>query len=219
MVHQVFIDLDYLLARNATAGTDLPRVSLKLRTDETVAFAFMSRGFTQAVTGFANGKVVVKQSPTSAVLLLDTTLETSGSGSATVYEAVWTADQMDGPDGGALRTYMASVCTPPRLERDAWMEIQWTDDNGQHSVYFAITLVPTFNDPADEAPDPNAVQADAYVAARAVCYDRAQTLTEAQAWQALGNLGVTFVNGTLRFVMPDGSVAYAALIAGEPPTP
>ena len=75
------------------------------------------------------------------------------------------------------------------------------------------------------SPNPEEDGSDAFVAARAVCYDRTQTLTDEQKLQALANVGIvgiksiTFVNGCLRFVFDNDDVAFAFLNSGEPPAP
>jgi hypothetical protein len=152
MIHTVFIDLDKEVARAATTGTGLPAVSLKLRTEQTIAFAFMTDGVVAAVSGWTSGKCVLKETRKSAVLLLDSTLDTSGSGTTTRYKAVWTASTLDGPADGALDKFMGETVEP----KSCWAEVEWVDASGTHSVAFPISLVPTFNSDEDEAPDPAA---------------------------------------------------------------
>lgn len=152
MIHTVFLDLANEVARASTTGTALPSIGLKLRTDQILAFAFMTDGVVAEVEGWVSGKVVIKDTPTSDVLLLDTTLDVSGSGEDTRYTAAWTSATLDGPNDGALLTFLGDSTDPVECHA----EIQWTDDNGTHAVAFTISLIPSYNAPADEAPDPAA---------------------------------------------------------------
>lgn len=150
MIHTVFIDQALELARKANTGTELPSVGLKIRTAQTIAFAFTASGTVGAVAGWVSGKAVIKEKPTSPVLLIDATLDAGGTGEDTRYNAVWTAETLDGPTDGALRQFIADETQP----KECWCEVEWIDAAGTHSVSFPITLIPTFNDPEDEAPDP-----------------------------------------------------------------
>lgn len=150
MIHTVFIDQPLELPRKANTGTELPQVGLKIRTAQTIAFAFMTSGIVAAVAGWISGKCVIKAQPTCPVLLIDTTLDAAGADADTRYNAVWTAATLDGPTDGALRQFMADATAP----KECWCEVEWIDAGGTHSVSFPITLVPTFNDPEDVAPDP-----------------------------------------------------------------
>jgi len=150
VIHTVYIDQALERARKAATGNDLPQVGLKIRTEQTIAFAFTASGTVAAVEGWVSGKAVIKEKPTSPVLLIDAALDAAGAGEGTRYNAVWTAATLDGPTDGALRQFMADETQP----KECWCEVEWIDAAGTHSASFPITLIPTFNDPEDEAPDP-----------------------------------------------------------------
>lgn len=147
MTHTVFIDLVNHVARAAATGSALPSVGIKHLTQQTLAFAFHTSGTVAAVTGWTTGRVVLKATPTSDVLLLDTTLATTGTGTTTRYSAEWAAADCD---SAALRTLIGSSTEP----LDVWAEIQWTADSGTHAVAFPVQIVPTFNLSSDDPPDP-----------------------------------------------------------------
>lgn len=150
MIQTVFIDQVLELARKANTGTEQPLVGLKIRTAQTLSFAYMTSGVVAAVAGWVSGKCVVKEHSKAPVLLIDAALDVTGSGSDTRYNAVWTAATLDGPTDGALRLFMGDTTAPKRC----WCEVEWIDGTGTHSVSFPITLIPTLNDPEDEAPPP-----------------------------------------------------------------
>jgi hypothetical protein len=147
VTHTVFIDLDSHVATASATGTAAPDLPLKHLTKQTLAFAFHSSGTVTAVTGWSTGRVVIKATPTSDVLLLDTTLAATGSTTSTRYSAEWAAVDCD---SAALRTLIGASVEP----LDVFAEIQWTADSGTHAVAFPIQIVPTFNLPEDDPPDP-----------------------------------------------------------------
>ena len=159
MTHTVFIDLDSHVATASATGTAAPDVPLKHLTKQTLAFAFHSSGTVAAVTGWTEGRVVIKATPTSDVLLLDTTLAETGSTTSTRYSAEWAAVDCD---SAALRTLIGASVEP----LDVFAEIQWTADSGTHAVAFPIQIVPTFNLPEDDPPDPTEAASWTWLKAR-----------------------------------------------------
>ena len=159
MTHTVFIDLDNHVATASATGTAAPDVPLKHLTKQTLAFAFHSGGTVSEVTGWSTGRVVIKAAPTSDVLLLDTTLAATGSTTSTRYSAEWAAVDCD---SAALRTLIGASVEP----LDVFAEIQWTAGSGTHAVSFPIELVPTFNLPEDDPPDPTATASWTWLKAR-----------------------------------------------------
>lgn len=164
MTHTVFIDLDSHVATASATGTAAPDVPLKHLTKQTLAFAFHSGGTVSAVTGWSTGRVVIKATPTSDVLLLDTTLAATGSTTSTRYSAEWAAVDCD---SAALRTLIGASVEP----LDVFAEIQWTADSGTHAVSFPIQIVPTFNLPEDDPPDPTADASWTWLKARLAAGD------------------------------------------------
>jgi len=159
VTHTVFIDLDSHVATASATGTAAPDVPLKHLTKQTLAFAFHSGGTVSAVTGWSAGRVVIKATPTSDVLLLDTTLAATGSTTSTRYSAEWAAVDCD---SAALRTLIGASVEP----LDVFAEIQWTADSGTHAVAFPIQIVPTFNLPEDDPPDPTEAASWTWLKAR-----------------------------------------------------
>lgn len=164
MTHTVFIDLDSHVATASATGTAAPDVPFKHLTKQTLAFAFHSGGTVSAVTGWTTGRVVIKATPTSSVLLLDTALVETGSTTSTRYSAEWAAVDCD---SAALRTLIGASVEP----LDVYAEIQWTADSGTHSVSFPIELVPTFNLPEDDPPDPTSDASWTWLKARLAAGD------------------------------------------------
>ena len=206
MIHTVYIDTDTEVARKATAGTELPSVALKLRTDQTLAFAFMSGGTVGPVTGWNSGKCTLRENPTTDVLLLDLLLDVTGATTATRYNAAWTATTLDGPTDGALRTFMAGAVEP----KVCWCEITWIDAAGTHAVSFPMLLIPSFSDVDDEAPPPNTSSSWAWLKARLAAGDNitftvdetAKTITISAAgggsvtWDSIPDKPSTFAPAT-----------------------
>jgi hypothetical protein len=159
VTHTVFIDLDSHVATASATGTAAPDVPLKHLTKQKLAFAFHSGGTVAAVTGWSTGRVVIKATPTSDVLLLDTTLAATGSTTSTRYSAEWAAVDCD---SAALRTLIGASVEP----LDVFAEIQWTADSGTYAVAFPIQIVPTFNLPEDAPPDPTSDAAWEWIKAR-----------------------------------------------------
>jgi hypothetical protein len=145
VTHTVFIDLNSHVVTASATGTAAPDVPLKHLTKQTLAFAFHSGGTVSAVAGWSTGRVVIKATPTSDVLLLDPTLAATGSTTSTRYSAEWAAADCD---SAALRMLIGASVEP----LDVFAEIQWTADSGTHAVAFPIQIVPTFNLPEDDPP-------------------------------------------------------------------
>ncbi len=226
MIQTVFIDVDSLEARAASTGSDLPAVILRQRNDETVEFAFMSGGTVAALDGFVSARCIVRELPTEDVLLLDNTLEEDGTDTSTRYKAVWTPSTLDGPVGGALRTFLAQPVLPVagRLAHDCWMEVVWVDASGTHSVSFPIKILPAFYDPDEPGPDPLDPAKEDWLTARSVRFDLAQTLTGDQAAQALANIGISGIRsmtktagGFLEIEDAGGNPFWLPLTSGHAP--
>jgi hypothetical protein len=164
VTHTVFIDLVNHVARAAATGSALPSVGIKHLTQQTLAFAFHTAGTVAAVTGWVEGRVVLKATPTSDVLLLDTTLTATGTGTTTRYSAEWAAADCD---SAALRTLIGDSTEP----LDVWAEIQWTDADGTYAVAFPVQIVPTFNLSSDDPPDPAADASWDWIKARLAAGD------------------------------------------------
>lgn len=117
-------------------------------------------------------------------------------------------------DGADLRALLGDEPTA-----EITFELAWTIDSVVERAAWPAICENAIIRSGDGAPNPVEDASDTFVAARALCYDRAQELTGAQRWQALANLGITFVNGCLRVVMANGDINHIELNSGEPPAP
>lgn len=124
-------------------------------------------------------------------------------------------DQIDGAD---LRTLLGD-----ERQVEVQFELAWTIDAVVERVAWPAVCENAVVRNTDGAPDPEEDASDAFVEARAVLYDRAQTLTTVEAAQALANLGISgiktasIVRGCLRLVLTNDDVTHLPLTSGEPP--
>ena len=148
MTHTVVIDLSAtpFAARAAAGYTSAPSVRFKHLTTQSLAFAFATSGTIAAVSGWVEGRVVMKATPNGEVLLLDAALEESGSDVGKRYTAAWAAEENDGDD---LRAFLAAS---KGEALPCWAEIQWADSAGTHAVAFEIEFEPSFNLDTDGPP-------------------------------------------------------------------
>lgn len=196
MTHPVFIDIPNRAARVSSTLTQAPSPRLVHRCDEVLSFAMMEASGTVApVTDWTEGRAIVRLTPGGDILLLDAMLTDNGeSGTARRYTANWTSATMTSPALNQLlqdrTTDLACTC-----------EIMWIAGGVTNRVTFEIAIAPAFNDPGeDDPPDPTEAASEAWLTARAVRFDVAQTLTSEQRVQALANLGITIgEDGKLTF--------------------
>lgn len=213
MTHTIHVFTATRRARAALTGTALPQVAITHLAGITLAFAFVGEdGETIGALGgsVSSARCVVKALPTSDVLLLDSTLDITGTGTSTRYNAVWDDSAVD---SSAMRTFLAD-----EVSKDAYCEVEWTIDGDTARVAFPITILAAFLRPADTAPDPAAEDADTWLTARAVRFDAEQTLTNAQIVQALANLGIRITaGGYIEFTNSSGDKLHVGLNTGTAP--
>lgn len=129
------------------------------------------------------------------------------------YEFEW-----DAIDSADLRSLLGR-------EKSAEVEIEvaWTIDGIVERVAWPAIVENANLRTTDGPPDPTEDESDTFVADRAVCYDRAQTLDTAEKAQALLNLGISgfktasIVRGCIRLVLTNDDVVHVPLTSGEPP--
>lgn len=200
-------------ARSALAGGGAPAVVMTHLAQFTLSVAFVDDdNETIAPLGgdASSARCIVKTLPTASALLLDAELELTGTDTAARYEAEW--DDAD-LDSEALRTALGN-----KLELDAYLEIEWTIDGNTQRSAFPILIRNAFFRPDDTAPDPAAEASETWLAARAVRFDAAQTLTDAQIARALLNLGIRITaGGYLELTNSDGDLLHIGLNTGAAP--
>ena len=144
--------------------------------------------------------------PTAAALIYLATVSATG---ADYYDFEWAAI-----DSADLRTLLGT-----EKSVDVVAELSWTLGTTVERVAWPMLVENANLRTTDGPPDPVEDASDTFVRARAVVYDADQTLTGAQRWQALENLGITLVHGSLRIVLANGDIANVPLNSGEPTAP
>ena len=210
----LYIDTENFRCYTSTARLDAPVVRPRLQSHLKLTTYFFTPGSDPALLTGATFRVALKEAaaPSGSVLALLSAATDSG---ADYYEFEWAQI-----DSSALRTLLDD-----NESAEAVLEIEWTLSATVERVSIPVVINNAWIRTDDAAPNPEEDGSDAFVAARAVCYDRTQTLTDEQKLQALANVGIvgiksiTFVNGCLRFVFDNDDVAFAFLNSGEPPAP
>lgn len=188
----------------------MPKVTTKLQQWFRPYFAFYSSGSSPVALSSPALRFVVKLTPTGDPFIFSSTFDTETSAGYTRYFCTITS-----VDAAALRTALGDL---DKLECTG--EIEWTVAGVVSRVAFPVLIANANLRSTDGPPNPTADASDAFVAARAICYDRTQsTLTDAQRWKALNNLGFTFVYGALRFKTADGDIVHLPCTSGEPTAP
>lgn len=165
MTQNFVINRDLLVARAALTGSQLPVVSITHLAALTIKVAFAT-GSPLAQGSLGDGatvRCVLKETPTGDVLLMDATMTASGTGSSTVYEAVW--DDAD-VDSTALRAFLADATASENWSRKAWLEVEWTISGSTERVFLPVDVRVSFHLPEDDAPDPAADASWAWLKAR-----------------------------------------------------
>ena len=125
------------------------------------------------------------------------------------YDFEWSAI-----DSAALRSLLGKL---PFADCNA--ELSWTIGSTVERVSWSMQVINANLRTTDGPPNPVEPESDTFVRERALCYDAAQTLTDAQRMRALQNLGITIVNGALRLLDANGDAVHVGLNSGEPTAP
>ena len=173
----IYVNTETVTAHCTPTGNGPPRVICTLLAQWQARFSFFVTGEDPAAVAGITLRCVLKEVPTGAVLLASTT--------ATLSAAVYTFD-FASVDSSGLRTLIGDA---DQIELQG--EIEWTLSGRVERVYFPVTVLNSRHRPDDGAPDPAASASNAWLSARAVRFDEAQTLTTEQKAQARTNIGVT----------------------------
>jgi hypothetical protein len=173
----IYVNTETVTAHCTPTGNGPPRVICTLLAQWQARFSFFVTGEDPAAVAGITLRCVLKEVPTGAVLLASTT--------ATLSAAVYTFD-FASVDSSGLRTLIGDAD-----EIELQGEIEWTLSGRVERVYFPVTVLNSRHRPDDGAPDPADSASNAWLSARAVRFDEAQTLTTEQKAQARTNIGVT----------------------------
>jgi hypothetical protein len=173
----IYVNTETVTAHCTPTGNGPPRVICTLLAQWQARFSFFVTGEDPAAVAGITLRCVLKEVPTGAVLLASTT--------ATLSAAVYTFD-FASVDSSGLRTLIGDA---DQIELQG--EIEWTLSGRVERVYFPVTVLNSRHRPDDGAPDPADSASNAWLSARAVRFDEAQTLTTEQKAQARTNIGVT----------------------------
>ncbi len=173
----IYVNTETVTAHCTPTGNGPPRVICTLLAQWKARFSFFVTGEDPAAVAGITLRCVLKEQPTGAVLLASSTASVSG--------AVYTFD-FASVDSSGLRTLIGDA---DEIELEA--EIEWTLSGRVERVYFPVTVLNSRHRPDDAAPDPADEAYEAWLTARAVRFDEAQTLTTEQKAQARTNIGVT----------------------------
>jgi hypothetical protein len=173
----IYVNTETVTAHCTPTGNGPPRVICTLLAQWKARFSFFVTGEDPAAVAGITLRCVLKEVPTGAVLLASST--------ATLSAAVYTFD-FASVDSSGLRTLIGDA---DQIELQG--EIEWTLSGRVERVYFPVTVLNSRHRPDDGAPDPADSASNAWLSARAVRFDEAQTLTTEQKAQARTNIGVT----------------------------
>lgn len=173
----IYVNTENVTAHCTPTGNGPPRVICTLLAHWQAHFSFFVTGEDPAAVAGITLRCVLKEQPTGAVLLASSTTSVSG--------AVYTFD-FASVDSSGLRTLIGDA---DEIELEG--EIEWTLSGRVERVYFPVTVLNSRHRPDDAAPDPADEAYEAWLSARAVRFDEAQTLTTEQKAQARANIGVT----------------------------
>lgn len=205
MTGTVFLNTTTLVARSAITGNALPLIAAKLQAALTLTVKFFATGEAAALLSSPTFRVTLKATPTGDPFVFTSSVADELADGYTF--------EFSSVDSAALRTAIGDL-----TQLDAFGEVEWTVASVVERVSFPVTLVNAYIRSGDDAPDPIADESLAWLDDHGVRFDAAQTLTAAQAAQALANQKITFTSaGYLRLVNSAGDVFHIALNSGEPP--
>lgn len=177
----IYVNTENVTAHCTPTGNGPPRVICTLLAQWQARFSFFVTGEEPAAVTGITLRCVLKEHPTGAVLLASSTTSVSG--------AVYTFD-FASVDSSGLRTLIGDA---DEIELEG--EIEWTLSGRVERVYFPVTVLNSRHRPDDAAPDPADEAYEAWLSARAVRFDEAQTLTTEQKAQARTNIGASSSTG------------------------
>lgn len=209
----IYVNTTTKKAQLSTTLTATPAVAPRLQTHLLLTVYFFASGSDPALLSSPTFRVALKDKdePSGDVLALLSAATATG---ADYYEFEWNS-----VDSAALRTLLGD-----NPAADAVLEIEWTVASEVERVAIPVVIANAWIRTSDSAPDPAAEEADAWLTARAVRFDIAQTLTGTQIDQALTNLGITNIRslnitaaGYLVLTNDAGDTFHVGLNTGSPP--
>lgn len=210
----LYVNTTTKVIRAAATGSALPSVPVRLQTHLKLTVYFYADGEDPALlSGSPTFRVALKDAnePSGSVLALLSAATATG---ADYYEFEWAS-----VDSSALRTLLGDSASAA-----AMLELEWTISSEVERASLPVTISNAWIRTADSAPDPAADEAEAWLTARAVRFDTAQTLTGTQIDRALTNLGITNIRsvnitsaGYLVLTNDTGEAFHLGLNPGSPP--
>lgn len=182
MQPKIYINTDARTARASLTGIEVAKASCQLLSEWQLAVYFHAPGEQPAeFAGAADIVLSLKPTddPEAAVLIYS---------DAPVFDEELACYLFDfvSVDSEDLRALIGK-----QTEIAVTAEVAWTIESRRRRAKWQTTVVNAYNRPDDAAPDPVASASNAWLTARAVRFDLAQTLTIEQKSQARTNIGVT----------------------------
>ncbi len=177
MESTIYINTTLREARAGTTGAGLPEITLTLLAQWLCHIRFFAPGEDPALLSSPAFVLSIKETPTGTALVRTETSSENDDGDGYDFE-------FESIDGESLRALLGDE---PSLA--LVLEIEWTVDSVTERVHMPCTVINAYNRPEDSAPDPAESETDAWLSARAVRFDSAQTLTTEQKAQARSNAG------------------------------
>lgn len=182
MQPQIFINTDARTARASLTGIEVAKASCQLLSEWQVRVYFYATGEQPAeFTGAADIVLSLKPTddPEAAVLTYSDDPVYDGELACYIFDFA-------SVDSADLRELIGK-----QTEITVTAEVAWTIDSRRKRAKWQTTVVNAYNRPDDGAPDPADDASNAWLSARAVRFDEAQTLTTEQKAQARTNIGVS----------------------------
>lgn len=204
----IYINTDLLSARASLTSAAAPIIEARMQAHLKLRVYFFATSASPAPLASPTFRVALKDAatPSGSVLALISTPTATGSD---YYDFAWNSI-----DSTAMRALMADLDSVSVI-----LEVEWTVASVIERVSIPITLRNAWIRTTDTAPDPVAEEVEAWLTARAVRFDAAQSLTSAQLTRALANLGITITaTGYLQLTNADGDHLHVGLNTGSAPT-
>lgn len=206
MESTVFLNTTLRALRGALTANAAPLIVARLQASLSITVKPFATGDAAAalLEGSPTFRVAIKEDPTDTAFVLTSSFTTGEDGYTFTFASV---------DSAALRTALGDLDSI-----EATFEIEWTLGGTVERASCPVRIDNAWIRTTDGPPDPTAEASEIWLRERAVRFDEVQTLTAAQAAQALANQKITFTaSGYLRLVNAAGDVFHLALNSGEPP--
>lgn len=208
MESTVYLNTTLKALRAALTAQAVPEIVCKLQAALSIEVKPFATGDAEAALfeGTPTFRAVIKKDPTDTGYVFTSTVVENEAGDG--YVVSW-----ESVDSAGLRTDLGDaeyIC--------GTFEFEWTLDGEVERATCPVMILNAWIRSDEEAPEPGADESGAWLSERAVRYDEAQSLTNAQAAQALANMKLTITaGGYVRMVNAAGDVFHFGLNSGEPP--